>query len=173
MDDISLVTGQILMSIRKFLTAIVFLVLLAGCNSSNSGTLEISVDPQGVWSVRFTELVDQCDVLGVDEEGVGFISEETITKEGEVYTVTADELVFGSIDGMLRSNNSLIAEGDFTGDIFLQGFNCTLTERLAYNDLTESSANIVYEVTISCDDGTRCDSVFRAEGERLESISPA
>lgn len=155
------------MKIRILLSFALMLVVLSACNSSSSETVEIAVTPTGVWSVRFTELVDECDVIAPEDEGIGFVSEETITSEGDLFTVSADELVFGFIDGSLRSPSSLIAEEDLSGDIFETGINCSLTERLAYNDITASTANIVYEVTIACDDGTRCDSLFRAQGERL------
>lgn len=157
------------MKVRVLLSVIVALTVFTSCNGSSSNNkVEIAVSPEGVWSVRFTELVDECDVLAPDEEGFGFDSEETITQDGETFTISADELVFGSIDGGLRSSDSLIAEELVTGDIFGVGVNCSLSERLAYNDLTSESANIVYEVVIDCDDGTRCDSLFRAQAVRSE-----
>lgn len=141
---------------------------LMGCNDSPSEPVTTVADPVGRWSVQFTELIDECDVIAPDDEGLGFISEETVTRIGETYTVEGDELVFGFIDGALRAPDSLVAQDAFTGDLFGTGLICSLTERLAYNDITETSANIVYEVVIDCEDGTRCDSLFRAYGERIE-----
>jgi hypothetical protein len=139
---------------------------LLGCNDSPTEATPSLADPTGRWLVQFTELIDECDVLEPEDEGLGFVSEETVTQSGDVYTVEGDELIFGFIDGTMRAPDSLVAEDSLTGDIFGVGFSCTVSERLAYNDITETSANIVYEVVITCEDGTRCDSLFRAYGER-------
>jgi len=142
------------------------LLFFVGCNDSPATSPIGSADPVGTWSVRFTELLDECDKIAPDDEGVGFTSQQTVTRNGDTYSVEADELVFGFIDGALRASDSLEAEDSFTGDLFGTGISCVLSERLAYNNITETSTDIVYEVVIACEDGTRCDSLFRAYGER-------
>ncbi len=155
-------------ALKLLITLSIITSALLGCNDSPTEAMPTLADPTGRWQVQFTELIDECDVLEPEDEGLGFVSEETITRSGETYTVAGDELVFGFIDGTMRAPDSLVAEDSLTGDIFGVGFSCTVSERLAYKDITETSANIVYEVVITCEDGTRCDSLFRAYGERIQ-----
>ncbi|MGA1192618.1 MAG: hypothetical protein ACO3XO_10090 [Bdellovibrionota bacterium] len=158
-------------ALKLFIILSVIVSVLLGCNDSPTEPLPALTDPTGRWLIQFTELIDECDVLEPEDEGLGFVSEQLVTQSGDVYTVAGDELVFGFIDGTMRAPNSLVAEDSLTGDIFGVGFSCTVSERLAYNDITETSANIVYEVVITCEDGTRCDSLFRAYGERIQENS--
>ncbi|MCI5064834.1 hypothetical protein MRY87_03815 [bacterium] len=146
-----------------------FVFVLHGCGGGgHSDTIQITPDPTGAWGLRFTEVTDSCDVIAPDDLGTGFDSHQEITSADTHYTISGVHLVLGELCGTLRSDDSLLAEETLTGDIFGTGTECQLSERIAYNHLTPTEAEVLYEVRIDCGTDSRCVSVFRARGEKEE-----
>lgn len=153
------------MAIRRLFIALTVLIILSSCGGGSGDTAVISVDPSGEWRVTYVSIVDECELLTGDS--TSFEDGESISLTDGQIALSSEELPLEEYTGEFREDSSFTASASVTGDLFGEGFDCTLAEAIAYNDLTESSANAVYEVKIICDDGTRCDSLLRGLAERV------
>ncbi len=140
------------------------LLLLTSCGGNSGDTVVISVDPSGEWRVDYIPLVDECELLSVDD--TSFVDSESVSFDGTTIDLSSVELPLEEYSGAFRSDDSFTVQAELTGDIFGLGFNCTIAEAIAYNNLKSDSAETVYEVKIFCDDGSRCDTLVRGTARR-------
>ncbi len=137
--------------------------------AGTSGVRTLTTDPSGLWLVRFLDVFDECELLPEDVDF--FEDEHEVTISGEEVSLISLDLPLGEYEGAVRGEDSFVVSSLLEGDLFGVGFNCALTEDLAYNNLTENTATVLYLVSIVCDDGSRCDSTLRGVAEPLTGES--
>lgn len=155
---------------KSSLLLLTIALFLSGCGggtqSQTAAQLRLSTNPSGLWLVSFLEIFDECDLLPEDTDF--FEDEQQVHLDGETVSLTSLDLPLAEYLGETRGEDSFLASALLEGDLFGVGFNCALSEDIAYNNLTEQTATVLYHVSIVCDDGTRCDSTLRGVAEPLD-----
>lgn len=149
---------------NKLLLALLILSTLSFCSCGGSGggdsapTVKNSLNFTGDWDVLYDVLLDEC---GLVEEGTSaFEDMHQVTESGESVVLASSALPGGVFEGMRRADDSFEVSVFFDGDLFGDGIYCSLSEELAYNDVSSDTAKSLYRIRLACDDGFVCDSAL-------------
>lgn len=162
---LTLAVGNIMKNPLIKFTIFSLILLIHSCGSSSDDAEIEFFDPSGTWQVTLTNLVDECELF---PSGFNQIEDQqTILVKGNEVSLSSSALPLQEYTGTFRSNNSFTVQVEVVDDLFAAGFNCRLSEKMAYDNLTADSADVLYEVKIVCDDGSRCDTGARGIARRL------
>ncbi|MCB0340412.1 MAG: hypothetical protein KDD53_12450 [Bdellovibrionales bacterium] len=145
--------------------SLICLVTLSAC-AGNGGDGGPVSDFTGTWNVRYNFDTDQCQV--VTPPILGFVDEHTIVQEGSELTLVAASTFPEFAEGTTGSDGSFVAVGTVIGDVFGDGSTCELTTSISYQSTGSTSAESLFALRISCNDGFECVS----EGLGTSNLQP-